>query len=201
MSVDEFPWLDNSNSFLVHVEHWLGQQVGEDIAGFLQTGRSRNDQDAAAERLFQRELILTLADVLSPLLTKIIQQAENHADTLMPGYTHLQHAQPWTFGHYLLRHASILARDLERLRDVFPRVNLSALGGAANAGTSWPIDRRRTAELLGHGGIVVNYAMQASSPATTSKRSLPRWQSYGQSRSLRNRSVSLELVRVRLRRD
>lgn len=156
MSVDEFPWLDNSNSFLVHVEHWLGHEVGEDIAGFLQTGRSRNDQDAAAERLFQRELILDLAEPLLGLVSSIIGQAESHADTLMPGYTHLQHAQPWTFGHYLLRHASILARDLQRLRDVYPRVNLSALGGAANAGTSWPIDRRRTAELLGHGGIVVN---------------------------------------------
>lgn len=156
MSVDEFPWLDNANSYLVHVEHWLSHEVGEDIAGFLQTGRSRNDQDAAAERLFQRELILDLSRPLVTLLETIIAQAESHADTLMPGYTHLQHAQPWTFGHFLLRHASILGRDLERLRDMYPRVNLSALGGAANAGTSWPIDRRRTAALLGHDGIVVN---------------------------------------------
>ncbi len=156
MDVDAFPWLDNSNSYLVHVEHWLAREVGEDIAGFLQTGRSRNDQDAAAERLFERDLILHLARHLSTLIETVIAQAERHADTLMPGYTHLQHAQPWTFGHYLLRQASMLARDLERLRDLYPRVNLSALGGAANAGTSWPIDRRRTAELLGHGGIVVN---------------------------------------------
>lgn len=156
MNAKTFPWLDNSNSYLVHVEHLLGKTVGEDIAGLLQTARSRNDQDAAAERLFQRDLILKLSAALLDLLDTVLAKAQEHADTLMPGYTHLQHAQPWTFGHYLMRQASMLARDVERLADLYPRANLSALGGAANAGTSWPIDRRRTAALLGHDGIVVN---------------------------------------------
>ena len=153
---DAFPWLEHSNSYLVHVEHWLSSRVGEAAAGALQTGRSRNDQDAAAERLFQRDLLLRLAGDLLTLVGMVVDMAEDHAETLMPGYTHLQHAQPWTFGHYLLRQASILSRDVERVRGAYPRIDLSALGGAANAGTSWPIDRRRTAELLGHAGIVVN---------------------------------------------
>lgn len=156
MDATTFPWLDNSNSYLVHVEHLLGRTVGEDVAGLLQTARSRNDQDAAAERLFQRDLILKLTGALLDLLDTVLDRAEEHAETLMPGYTHLQHAQPWTFGHYLMRQASMLARDVERFADLYPRANLSALGGAANAGTSWPIDRRRAAALLGHDGIVVN---------------------------------------------
>jgi argininosuccinate lyase len=156
MDAKTFPWLESSNSYLVHAEYWLGREIGEDVAGFLQTARSRNDQDAAAERLFQRDLLLRLAGEVAELVSIVLEKAETHADTLMPGYTHMQHAQPWTFGHYLMRQASILTRDLARITDAYPRTNLSALGGVANAGTSWPIDRRRTAALLGHDGLVVN---------------------------------------------
>jgi len=156
MDAKSFPWLAESGSYLVHVEHWLTEHCGSAIAGLLQTGRSRNDQDAAAERLFQRKLILDLGEALAALLKITLDLAQKHAEALMPGYTHLQHAQPCTFGHYLMRQASILERDVQRLHDVYPRTNLSALGGAAIAGTSWPIDRRRTADLLGHDDIVVN---------------------------------------------
>jgi argininosuccinate lyase len=152
----KFPWLQSSSSFLVHVEHYLSETVGKDIAGWLQTARSRNDQDAAAERVAQRDLLLRLSDALGSVLAKTIDLADRHADTLMPGYTHFQHAQPWTFGHYLMREVSILGRDMERLNAAYARTNLSALGGAANAGTSWPIDRRRCADLLGHDGLVFN---------------------------------------------
>jgi argininosuccinate lyase len=86
----------------------------------------------------------------------VLSLAREHAETVMPGYTHLQHAQPWTFGHYLLRQASVFERDLERLAGAFGRTNRSGLGAAANAGTSWPLDRRRVAELLGHEGLVRN---------------------------------------------
>ena len=151
-----FPYLAQSGSFLVQTEHYLSERVGEDIAGRLQTGRSRNDQSAAAERLWVRDLLLEVAAQTIGLERHVLAQAEVHADTLMPGYTHLQHAQPTTFGHHMMRHAAAFDRDLERLRDVWPRVNLSSLGGAAMAGTSWPVDRARTAELLGHDGIVVN---------------------------------------------
>jgi len=151
-----FPWLADSGSFLVQTEHFLAGRMGEDIAGRLQTGRSRNDQSAAAERLYVRDLLLEVAAKTVRLQQHVLARAEAHAETLMPGYTHLQHAQPTTFGHHMMRFAAAFDRDLERLRDAWPRVNLSSLGGAAMAGTSWPVDRARTADLLGHDGIVVN---------------------------------------------
>ena len=151
-----FPWLPQSGSFLVQTEYFLARHVSEDIAGRLQTGRSRNDQSAAAERLYLRDLLLGVAARTVALQQAVLDQAAKHAGTLMPGYTHLQHAQPTTFGHHLMRYGAAFARDLERLADTYARANLSSLGGAAMAGTSWPIDRRRTAELLGHDGIVFN---------------------------------------------
>src|SRR5262249_42946626 len=121
-----------------------------------QTGRSRNDQEAAADRVYLRDRLLdTVADLIS-LERAILSLAAQHTGTLMPAYTHLQHAQPGTFAHYLLRAASILERDLQRLEGAFGRTNLSALGGAALVGTSWPVNRRRVADLLGHDGLVVN---------------------------------------------
>ena len=152
----DFPWLPNCGSFLVQTEHYLSGRVGEDIAGRLQTGRSRNDQSAAAERLFVRDLLLATAAETIRLQHATLEQAEMHAETLMPGYTHLQHAQPTTFGHHLMRYAAAFDRDLERLAEAYRRANLSSLGGAAMAGTSWPVDRRRTAALLGHDDIVFN---------------------------------------------
>ncbi|MDA0996857.1 MAG: argininosuccinate lyase [Proteobacteria bacterium] len=151
-----FPYLPNSGSFLVQTEHHLAGKIGEDIAGRLQTGRSRNDQSAAAERIYLRDLLLKCTGLTLGLQGAILDQAEKHAATLMPGYTHLQHAQPATFGHHLMRYGAAFERDLGRLFDAYRRTNLSSLGGAAMAGTSWPIDRKRTAELLGHDGIVVN---------------------------------------------
>ena len=151
-----FPWHPESGSYLVQAEHHLCALVGEDIAGRLQTARSRNDQSAASDRLWLRDLLLTVITDLLALQRVVLAQARVHADTLMPGYTHLQHAQPASFGHYLMRQAANIDRDLERIAQAYPRINLSALGGAAMAGTSWPIDRRRVAELLGHDGLVVN---------------------------------------------
>src|SRR5262249_9738260 len=158
-----FPWDRRSGSYLVQIEHFLASRVGEDVAGRLQTGRSRNDQDAAADllylrdpRLYLRDPLLQVAGQLAELQRAVLDRAREHAATVMPGYTHFQHAQPWTFGHWLMRQASALERDLERLQGAFTRTNRSGLGGAANAGTSWPVDRRRTAGLLGHDGLVLN---------------------------------------------
>lgn len=156
MGAEGFPWAPDSGSYLTQVEAHLSASIGEAATGLLQTGRSRLDQAAATERVYQRDLLLRLAETLLPLVERLLAMAEEHAAQIMPGYTHLQHAQPWTFGHYLMRQASILLRDLERLGEAYGRTNLSALGGAAGAGTSWPIDRRRVAALLGHDGIVVN---------------------------------------------
>jgi argininosuccinate lyase len=156
LGADGFPWDPRSGSYLVQVEHFLAGRAGDDVAGRLQTGRSRNDQHGAADRLHLRDLLLRVVEALLALQGGALARAREHAATVMPGYTHLQHAQPVTFGHVLMRHASALERDLERLAGAFGRTNLSALGGAANAGTSWPVNRRRTAELLGHDGLVVN---------------------------------------------
>jgi argininosuccinate lyase len=151
-----FPWLPQAGSFLVQVEHCLGERIGEDIAGRLQTGRSRNDQYAAADRIYLRDLLLTVADETIRLQRAVLDLGKRHAATLMPGYTHLQHAQPTTFGHHLMRYGAAFDRDLARLADTYMRTNLSSLGGAAMAGTSWPVNRFRTAELLGHDDIVIN---------------------------------------------
>jgi argininosuccinate lyase len=156
LGADGFPWDPRSGSYLVQVEHFLGGRLGDDVAGRLQTGRSRNDQHGAADRLHLRDLLLRVVGAVLGLQRALLVRAREHAATVMPGYTHLQHAQPVTFGHVLMRHGSALERDLERLAGAFGRTNLSALGGAANAGTSWPVNRRRTAELLGHDGLVVN---------------------------------------------
>ena len=153
---EDFPWLPDSGSFLVQTEHRISERVGDDIAGRLQTGRSRNDQSAAADRLFMRDLLLDAAEGTIKLQEAVLASADMHAETLMPGYTHLQHAQPTTFGHHLMRYGAALDRDLGRMADAYARTNLSSLGGAAMAGTSWPVDRRRTAELLGHDDIVFN---------------------------------------------
>ena len=156
LAPDRFPWDPRSGSYLVQIEHYLGQRLGEDVAGHLQTGRSRNDQEGAADRLYLRDRLLDVVGDLLRLLRELTRRAVEHADALMPGYTHLQHAQPWSFGHFLLRHASPLERDAQRLVGAYARTNLSALGGAAKAGTSWPVNRRRAAQLLGHDGLVTN---------------------------------------------
>lgn len=153
---DGFSFDPRTGSYLVQIEHALESTVGADIGGRIQTGRSRNDQDASADRLFMRDLLLEAVGDLLALENALLSLARKHADTVMPGYTHLQHAQPWTFGHYLMRQASVFERDLQRLRGAYARTNLGVLGGAANAGTSWPLDRRRTASLLGQDGIVTN---------------------------------------------
>ena len=156
LGAEDFPWVAESGSCLVQFEGFITEYCGEDIAGRLQTGRSRNDQEAAVERLYFRDLLLELFALLSNLERQIIERSIRHADLIMPGYTHLQHAQPWTFGHYLMREAFIFERDLQRMQALYARTNLSSLGGAAQVGTSWPLDRERTAALLGHEGLVVN---------------------------------------------
>ena len=153
-----FPWNSQVGSYLPQAETYLAARIGEDIAGRLQTGRSRNDQSGAAERLWMRDLLLEVAGDLLALQRAVLARGAAHAESLMPGYTHSQHAQPSTFGHTLMRHASAFERDLQRIEGAFGRTNLSAQGGAAMAGTSWPVNRVRVAALLGHDGLVVNSA-------------------------------------------
>src|SRR5690606_9510707 len=126
----------------------LAELIGA-AAGRLHTARSRNDQVATDFRLYVRDVIDALDAALADLQTKLAERALEHAATVMPGFTHLQSAQPVTFGHHLLAYVEMTARDRGRFADARARLNESPLGAAALAGTGFPIDRHMTAEALG----------------------------------------------------
>ena len=138
-----------------NIEKRLTSLVG-DAGKRLHTGRSRNDQVATDLRLWLREAIDDLVDRITGLRRAFVDFAEAHAATIMPGYTHLQVAQPVTFGHHLLAYEAMFARDAERFRDCRRRVNRLPLGSAALAGTSFPIDRDRVAAELGFEALCTN---------------------------------------------
>jgi len=131
-----------------NIEARLKVLIG-DAAGRLHTARSRNDQVATDFKLWVRRAIDELSGDVKDLIAALIDRAEEHAATLMPGFTHLQPAQPITFGHHLLAYVEMFGRDLSRLVDCRQRLNESPLGAAALAGTSFPIDRHQTAKALG----------------------------------------------------
>ena len=130
------------------VEARLAELIGP-AAGRLHTARSRNDQVATDFRLWVRDALDCLDGSLRDLQTALIDKAESHADAVMPGFTHLQPAQPVTLGHLLLAYVEMLGRDRGRIADARRRLNESPLGSGALAGTSFPIDRKRTAKALG----------------------------------------------------
>ena len=132
----------------MNVESRLRDLIG-DPAGRLHTGRSRNDQVALDMKLWCRGAIDDLDVELKALQAALIDQADRHSDTVMPGFTHLQVAQPITFGHHMLAYVEMFGRDRSRLADARRRLNESPLGAAALAGTPYPIDRQRTASALG----------------------------------------------------
>ncbi len=140
----------------VAIESRLIALLSEDVGGRIHTGRSRNDEVVTCIRLRLREDLIEVMERLLRLLGTCVKRAEENVDTVMPGYTHTQHAQPVTFAHWLLAHFDALSRDLERLQQAFTRVNLSPLGAAALATTGFPINRHRTAELLGFDGLLEN---------------------------------------------
>lgn len=152
----EFPVDPTRGSFLLQVEAWLFSRIGEDVGGQMHTGRSRIDQGATVRRLYKRNRLLHVMQRLNELHAAVLQQASRHARTVMPGYTHMQQAQPWVFGHYLLSFSSRLHDSFERLVQAYHRVNLNPLGAVGLAGTSWPLNRYRTTELLGFDGLVEN---------------------------------------------
>ena len=143
-----FNWSIKQEDVHMNIEARLTDLIG--IAGKkLHTGRSRNDQVATDIRLYLRKEIDNITNQLVRLQHAILDLAEKEADTIMPGFTHLQVAQPVTFGHHLMAWFEMLSRDKERLQDCCKRINIMPLGAAALAGTSYPIDREMTAELLG----------------------------------------------------
>jgi|Deesub1362B_J571_1020462.scaffolds.fasta_scaffold00426_1 argininosuccinate lyase len=139
----------------VAVEARLFEEIGE-TAGKLHTARSRNDQVALDLRMLARDRINRISRALLALEEVLLKISGENKETPMPGYTHLQRAQPTTLAHHMLAHFWSFARDLERLEDAYRRVNLSPLGACALAGTSFPIDRTEVARLLGFSGIVEN---------------------------------------------
>ncbi len=151
----KFEWSVTLEDVHMNVEAELTKRIG--ITGKkLHTGRSRNDQVATDIRLYLRDEIDSIASELSRLQLGLCTLAQAQSDTIMPGFTHLQSAQPVTFGHHLLAWNEMLERDFGRLQDCRKRVNQSPLGAAALAGTTYPINRARTAELLGFDGPTRN---------------------------------------------
>ncbi|EAT13021.1 argininosuccinate lyase [Bermanella marisrubri] len=143
-----FEWSIELEDVHMNIEAALTKKIG--ITGKkLHTGRSRNDQVATDIRLYMRDEIDHLSSEITRLQSGLIELAEKEADTIMPGFTHLQTAQPVTFGHHLLAWNEMLERDYARLQDCRKRTNIMPLGAAALAGTTYPIDREMTAELLG----------------------------------------------------
>jgi argininosuccinate lyase len=150
-----FDWKLDLEDVHLNIEARLTQLVG-DAGKRLHTGRSRNDQVATDIRLWLREEIDQIGPLLIELQRALVDLADLHADTVMPGFTHLQVAQPVSFGHHLLAYVEMFSRDAERLIEVRRRVNRLPLGSAALAGTSYPLDRERVAKTLGMEGLCHN---------------------------------------------
>ena len=137
------------------VENYVTKLVGPE-AGFMHTAKSRNDQVATDIRLLLRDRISEIQIGILEFIEGILELAKEHKETVMIGYTHLQHAQPVTLAHHLMAHAQALKRDYQRLDDTYKRVNLNPLGSAAMATTSFPIDRELTTQLLGFDDYLEN---------------------------------------------
>jgi len=139
----------------MNIEKMLIEEIGP-VGGKLHTGRSRNDQVALDMHLYLREKMMELIQLAVYLQKALLDQASQHLDTVMPGYTHLQRAQPVLFGYHLMAYVSMLQRDIERLQDGWKRVNVLPLGAGALAGTTFPIDREFVAEMLLFDGVYQN---------------------------------------------
>ncbi len=150
-----FAWSLDAEDVHMNIERRLTALVG-DAGKRLHTARSRNDQVATDVRLWLRDEIDAIADLLARLEAALLEAAERHAATVMPGYTHLQVAQPVTFGHHLLAYFEMFERDRQRLTDCRIRVNVLPLGAAALAGTTFAIDRERVARELGFDSVARN---------------------------------------------
>jgi argininosuccinate lyase len=150
-----FNWSIDLEDVHLNIEKRLTEMIG-DAGKRLHTGRSRNDQVATDIRLWVRSTIDSIAALLEDLQRALIKLAQEHTDTIMPGFTHLQVAQPVVFGHHLMAYVEMFARDAERMRDCRKRVNRLPLGAAALAGTSYPIDREFVAQSLGFDEVCRN---------------------------------------------
>lgn len=180
---DQFNWSTADEDVHTNIENRLVELIGEK-GKKLHTGRSRNDQVATDMRLWLRDQVDELDTQMTTLLSAITHLAEEHADTIMPGLTHMQNAQPITFGHHMMAWFEMLLRDRTRLRECHARINQSPLGAAALAGTSFPISREYTAEILGFSGVCRNsvdavsdrdFAIEFAAFASLAAIHLSRW--------------------------
>lgn len=151
----QFEWLLDLEDVHLNIEKRLTEKIG-DAGKRLHTGRSRNDQVATDVRLWLRSVVDDAIAGIRALQTSLLDLAEQNAATIMPGFTHLQVAQPVTFGHHLMAYFEMLNRDAERFADARKRINRLPLGAAALAGTSYPIKRELVAELLGFDSVCQN---------------------------------------------
>jgi len=151
----DFAWSTTLEDVHMNIEARLTDRIGS-VGKKLHTGRSRNDQVATDIRLYLRDEIRQIAAEIHRLIEGLLGLADTEAETIMPGFTHLQTAQPVTFGHHMLAWVEMLLRDLARLKDAYQRVNVMPLGSAALAGTTYPIDREFTARELGFAAITEN---------------------------------------------
>ena len=151
----QFDWQLDLEDVHLNIEKRLTELIG-DAGKRLHTGRSRNDQVATDIRLYLRSAIDDICLLLRGLRLALLDLAERHADTIMPGFTHLQVAQPITFGHHILAYVEMFGRDTERMQDCRRRVNRLPLGAAALAGTTFPIDRQQVAAALGFDDVCHN---------------------------------------------
>ncbi len=150
-----FEWLLDLEDVHLNIEKRLTELVG-DAGKRLHTGRSRNDQVATDIRLYMRGAIDDILGLLKALRSALVDLAEKHTDSILPGFTHMQVAQPVTFGHHMLAYVEMFGRDAERMADCRKRVNRLPLGSAALAGTTFPIDRERVAKTLGFDDVCHN---------------------------------------------
>ncbi|MBA2878409.1 argininosuccinate lyase [Anoxybacillus kamchatkensis] len=139
----------------LNIEKMLIDEVGP-VGGKLHTGRSRNDQVATDMHLYLRKRVIEIVELIRQLQRVLVKKAEQHIETLVPGYTHLQRAQPISFAHHLMAYVWMFERDRERFTESLKRINKSPLGAGALAGTTFPIDRHLTAQLLGFDSIYEN---------------------------------------------
>ena len=145
----------NAEDIHMFVEQVLTERLG-DTGKRLHTTRSRNDQVALDIRMYLRDEIMVIIPMLKNLAETLCKTAEDNTDTVMPGYTHLQRAQPITLAHHLMAYANMLVRDIDRLADTYKRMNIMPLGSGALAATTYPIDRRQVSALLGFDDITQN---------------------------------------------
>jgi len=152
---DRFPFAPQDEDIHMAIERRLTELIGP-VGGKLHTGRSRNDQVALDIRLYLRNQLAALLGGMKQLQQALLERARTHLDVVMPGYTHLQRAQPVLFAHHFLAYVEMLERDKGRVKDALARLNVMPLGSGALAGTNYPVDRWYTAKLLGFASVSEN---------------------------------------------